>query len=103
LLQFSEIWPRKRKKEEPIPKKVEEIKHVGARTIPESDHVETSKGSERTMLSAKPLREFEQIDWVLIDFGEILTREDRSLIKRGWQKLWRWTFHKRNKWNINTT
>jgi hypothetical protein len=62
------------KKEEPIAKKVEEIKHVEARTIPESDHVETSKASERTMSSAKPLREFEQMDWVPIDFGEIFDK-----------------------------
>jgi hypothetical protein len=56
------------KKEEPIPKKVEETKLAEARTIPKSDHVETSKESERTMSSAKPLREFEQMDWVPIDF-----------------------------------
>jgi hypothetical protein len=59
------------KKEEPIQKKDKEIKHTEDRTIPESDHVETSKASERTMSSAKPLREFEQMDWVPIDFGEI--------------------------------
>jgi hypothetical protein len=34
------------KKEEPIPKKVEEIKHVEARTISESDHVEISKATK---------------------------------------------------------
>jgi hypothetical protein len=51
------------KKEEPILKKDEEIKHAETRTIPESDHAETSKASERTMSSAKPLREFEQMDW----------------------------------------
>jgi hypothetical protein len=62
------------KKEEPIPKMVEEIKHAEARTIPESDHAETSKASERTMSSAKPLREFEQMDWVPIDFGEIFDK-----------------------------
>jgi hypothetical protein len=62
------------KKEEPILKKVEEIKHTEARTIPESDHVETSKESERTMSRAKPLREFEQMDWVPIDFGEIVDK-----------------------------
>jgi hypothetical protein len=47
------------KKEEPIMIKVEEIKQAESRTIPESDHVETSKASERTMSSAKPLRELE--------------------------------------------
>jgi hypothetical protein len=62
------------KKEEPIAKKVEEIKHVEARTISESHHAETSKASERTMSSATPLREFEQMDWVPIDFGEIIDK-----------------------------
>jgi transposase len=58
----------KEKKEEPILNRVEEIKHAETKTIPKSDGVETSKTSERTMSSAKPLREFEQIDWVPIDF-----------------------------------
>jgi hypothetical protein len=62
------------KKEEPILKKVEEIKHAEARIIPKSDHAETSKASERTMSSAKPLRDFEQMDWVPIDFGEIFDK-----------------------------
>jgi hypothetical protein len=74
-----------KKKEEPIPKKVEEIKHAEARTIPESDHTQTSKASERTMSSAKPLREF-QMDWVPIDFGEIFDNRRPFLIKRGWRK-----------------
>jgi hypothetical protein len=62
------------KKEGSIAKKVEEIKHAEARTIPESDHAETSKESERTMSSTKPLREFEKMDWVPIDFGEIFDK-----------------------------
>jgi hypothetical protein len=66
------VWEEK--KEEPIPKKVEEIKRAEDRTIPETDHTETSKASERTMSSAKPLREFEQTDWVPIDFGEIIEK-----------------------------
>jgi hypothetical protein len=70
---FRNIVPEE-KKEEPIPKKVEEIKHAEARIIPESNHVETSKASERSMSSAKPPREFEQMDWVPIDFGEIFDK-----------------------------
>jgi hypothetical protein len=70
---FRNIVPEE-KKEEPIPKKVEEIKHAEARIIPESNHAETSKASERSMSSAKPLREFEQMDWVPIDFGEIFDK-----------------------------
>jgi hypothetical protein len=73
------------KKEEPILKKVEEIKHTETRTIPESGHAETSKACERTMSSAKPLREFEQMDLVPIDFGEIF---DKRRPWR-WRKPWR--------------
>jgi hypothetical protein len=62
------------KKVDLIPKKVEETKHAETRTIPESDHAKTSKASERTMSSAKPLREFEQMDWIPIDFGEIFDK-----------------------------
>jgi hypothetical protein len=74
------------KKEESIPKKVEEIKHMETRTIPKSDHVETSKASERTMSSAKPLREFKQMDWVTIDFGEIFDKRRPFLNQKGMAK-----------------
>ena len=62
------------KKEEPILEKVEEAKHEETRTIPDSGHAETSKANERTMSSAKPLREFEQLDWITLDFGEIFDK-----------------------------
>jgi hypothetical protein len=74
------------KKEEPIPKKVEEIKHAEARTISKSDHAETSKASERTMSSAKPLREFEQMDWVPIDFREIFDKRRLFPYQKGMAK-----------------
>jgi hypothetical protein len=74
LLEFSEIRSRKRRKRSQYRKKVEEIKHAEARTTPKGDHAETSKASERTMPSAKTLREFEQMDWVPIDFGEIFDK-----------------------------
>jgi hypothetical protein len=66
------------KKEESIPKKFKEIKHAEARTVSKSDHAETSKASESTMSSAKPLREFEKIDWVPVDFGEIFDKRSRG-------------------------
>jgi hypothetical protein len=75
------------KKEDPIPKRVEEIKHVEARTIPESDHAETRKASERTMSSAKPLREFEQVDWVPIYFGEIFDKRRPFPNRKGMAKV----------------
>jgi hypothetical protein len=74
------------KKEEPILKKVEEIKHVEARTTSESYHVKTCKASERTMSSVKPLREFEQMDWVSIDFGEIFDRRRPFPNQKGLEK-----------------
>jgi hypothetical protein len=73
LLEFSKLRSRKRRKRRQS-RKVEEIKHAEARTIPESDHAETSKASESTMSSAKPLREFEKMDWVPIDFREIFDK-----------------------------
>jgi hypothetical protein len=64
------------KKEDSISKKVEEIKHVETRTIPESDHAETSKSRERTISSAKPLRESSK--WIVsqLILEKSLTRED---------------------------
>jgi hypothetical protein len=74
------------KKEEPIPKKAEEIKHMETRTIPKSDHAETSKASERTMSSAEPLREFEPMDWLPIDFGEIFDKRRTFPNQKGMAK-----------------
>jgi hypothetical protein len=95
------------KKEEPIPKKVEEIKHVEAGTIPENDHVETSKASERTMSSAKPLREFEQMDWVPIDFGEIFDKRRPFPNQKGMVKAVEMDFplekHVEQPYNLETT
>jgi hypothetical protein len=95
------------KKEEPIPKKVEEIKHEETRTIPESDHAETSKASERTMSSAKPLREFEQMGWVPIDFGEIFDKRRPFPNQKGMAKAVEIDFppekHVKQPYNLETT
>jgi ribosomal protein L21E len=40
------------------------------RTTPSINFTESSKTNERSMSSVKPLREFQQMDWVPIDFGE---------------------------------
>jgi hypothetical protein len=97
----------KEKKEDPIPKRVEEIKHAEARTILESDHVETSKASERTMSSAKPLREFEQMDWVRIDFGEIFDKRRSFPNQKGMVKAVEMDFppekHVEQPYNLETT
>jgi hypothetical protein len=95
------------KKEEPIPENVEEIKHVEARTISESDHTETSKASERTMSSVKPLREFKQMDWVPIDFGEIFDKKRSFPNQKGMTKAVEMDFlpekHVEQPYNLETT
>jgi hypothetical protein len=97
----------KEKKEETILKRVEEIKHVEARTIPESDHAERSKASERTMSSAKLLREFEQMDWVPIDFGEIFDKRRPFPNQKGMAKVVEMDFpsnkHVEQPYNLETT
>jgi hypothetical protein len=95
------------KKEQPIMKKVEEIKHAEDRTIPDSDHTETSKACERTMSSAKPLREFEQMDWVPIDFGEIFDKRRPFPNQKGMTKAAEMDFspekHVEQPYNLETT
>jgi hypothetical protein len=95
------------KKEESISKKVEEIKHTKTRTILESDHAKTRKASERTMSSAKPLREFEQMDWVPIDFGEIFDKKRPFPNQKGMAKAMEIDFppekHVEQPYNLETT
>jgi hypothetical protein len=60
-------------KEEPIPEKLEE-EHIKSRTTPSVDLVESNETNKRIMSSAKPLREFEHMDWVPIDYGEVFDK-----------------------------
>jgi hypothetical protein len=57
-------------KEEPIPEKVEED-DIKSRTTPSVDFAESNETNKRSMSSARPLREFEHMDWVPIDYGEV--------------------------------
>jgi hypothetical protein len=57
-------------KEETISEKLEE-EHIKSRTTPSVDFVVSNETNKRSMSSAKPLREFEPMDWVPIDYGEI--------------------------------
>jgi hypothetical protein len=54
-------------KEKPIPEKLEE-EHIKSRTTPSNDFAESNETNKRSMSSAKPLREFEHMDWVPIDY-----------------------------------
>jgi hypothetical protein len=58
------------KKEEPIPKTLEEV-HIKSITTPSVDLAESNETNKRSMSSAKPLREFQHMDWIPIDCGEV--------------------------------
>jgi hypothetical protein len=60
-------------KEEPIPEKLEE-EHIKSRTTPTVDFAESNETNNRTMSSAKPLRELEHTDWVPVDYGEVFNK-----------------------------
>jgi hypothetical protein len=61
------------KKEEPISEKLEEV-HIKSRTTPSVDFAEPNETNKRSMSSAKPLREFEHMDFVPIDYGEVFDK-----------------------------
>jgi hypothetical protein len=71
--EISKEATQKVKKEEPIPKKLEE-EHIKSRTTPSVDFVESNETTKSSMSSAKPLREFEHMDWVPIDYGEVFDK-----------------------------
>jgi hypothetical protein len=89
----------KDKKEESIPEKLEEV-HIKTRTTPSIDFAKSNETNKRSMSSAKPLREFEHMDWVPIDYERYSTRKDRSLTKKGWQEHWKWISHRKSKQKI---
>jgi hypothetical protein len=60
-------------KEETVPKKPEED-HIKSRTTLSIDFAESNETNKRSMSSAKPLREFEHMDWVPIDYGEVFDK-----------------------------
>jgi hypothetical protein len=60
-------------KEEPIPEKLEE-EHIKSRTTPSVDFAVPNETYKRSMSSAKPLKEFEPMDWVPINYGEVFDK-----------------------------
>jgi hypothetical protein len=71
--EFSKEATSKVTKEETISRKHEE-EHIKSRTTPSVDFAESNETIKRSMSSAKPLREFEPIDWVRIDYGEVFDK-----------------------------
>jgi hypothetical protein len=60
-------------KEESIPEKLEE-EHIKSRSTPSVDFAVSNETNKRSMSSVKPLREFEPMDWVPIDYGEVFDK-----------------------------
>jgi hypothetical protein len=60
-------------KEEQITEKLEQ-ENIKSRTTPSIDFVVPNETNKRSMSSAKPLREFEPMDWVPIDYGEVFDK-----------------------------
>jgi hypothetical protein len=60
-------------KEVPIPRNLEE-EHIKSRTTPSIDFAELNEINKRSMSSVKPLKEFEHMDWVPIDYGEVFDK-----------------------------
>jgi hypothetical protein len=60
-------------KEEPITVKLEQ-EHIMSRTAPSIDFTVPNETNKRSMSSAKPLREFETMDWVPIDYREVFDK-----------------------------
>jgi hypothetical protein len=71
--EFSKEATPEVKKEEPIPEKLEE-EHNKSRTTPSIDFAVSNETNKRSMSSAKPLREFEPMDWGPIDYGEVFDK-----------------------------
>jgi hypothetical protein len=60
-------------KEEPNPEKLEQ-EHIKSRATPNVDFVVSNETNKRSMSRAKPLREFEHMNWVPIDYEEVFDK-----------------------------
>jgi hypothetical protein len=71
--EFSKEATPKIAQAEPIPEKLEE-EHIKSRTTPSIDFAESNETNKISMSSVKPLREFEHMDWVPIDYREVFDK-----------------------------
>jgi hypothetical protein len=60
-----------------------EGEHIKSRTTPNVDFAEPNETNKRSMSSAKPLREFKHMNWVPIDYGEVLDKRRLSPNQKG--------------------
>jgi hypothetical protein len=57
--------------------------HIKTRTTPSVDFTKSKETNKRSMSSTKPLREFEHMDWVPIDNGEVFDKRRPFPNQRG--------------------
>jgi hypothetical protein len=93
-------------KEEPILKKFEE-EHIKSRITPSVDFVVLNETNKRSMSSTKPLREFEPMDWLPIDYGEVFDKRKPFPNQKGMARALEVDFPPEKKaedsYNIETT
>ena len=64
-LELKEDEPTTQEIKEPLPKVREVIPHI--------KNVETNTNVGQTLENARPLKEFDQLDWIPIDFSHLLS------------------------------
>jgi hypothetical protein len=89
-------------KEEPIPEKLEEV-HIKSRTTASVDFTKSNEINKRSMSSAKPLREFEHMDWVPIDYGEVFDKRRSFPNQKGMARALEADFPPEKRVKIHTT
>jgi hypothetical protein len=93
-------------KEDPIPEKLEE-ERIKSRTTSSVDFAESNETTKRSMSSAKPLREFEPMDWVPIDYGKVLDKRRPLPNQKGMERALEMDFPPAKKaedsYNLKTT
>jgi hypothetical protein len=68
-----------------------------SRTTPTVDFTESNETNKRTMSSEKPLREFEHMDWVPIDYREVFDKRRPFPNQKGMARAWEADFPPKKK------
>jgi hypothetical protein len=89
-------------KEEPILEKLEK-EHTKSRTTTSIDFTKSNETNKRSMSSAKPLKEFEHMDWVPIDYGEVFDKRRPFPNQKGMARALETDFPPENKAEDSST
>jgi hypothetical protein len=89
-------------KEEPIPEKLE-AEHIKSITTLSIDFAISNETNKRSISSAKPLREFEHMDWVPISYGEVFDKRRPFPNQKGMARALEVDFPPKKKRKIHTT